>query len=212
MLNKEHTRATIADGTVADAVQFRADLLLKHRVHPDADELKAGGGSMPLFINKRLGMEAIWSPWAFRIAAQDPTVAYDLAPMPRGKAGSFTRAPSDSLIALAGEEGQRRLVAGAGLGIPPLKKIARSDDFLKPKGRGVEGRNFQVVLDALEGGHYKFQDVTTAWDEMSKVVGDAHERVLLGQLSAAEMARGVAPQIDALLAAVTPEGRAFLGD
>ena len=228
VLNKEHTRATIADGTVADAVQFRADLLLKHRVHPDADELKAGGGSMPLFINKRLGMEAIWSPWAFRIAAQDPTVAYDLAPMPRGKAGSFTRAPSDSLIALAGtkapdaaaalaafvagEEGQRRLVADAGLGIPPLKKIARSDDFLKPKGRGVEGRNFQVMLDALESGHYKFQDVTTAWDEMSKVVGDAHERVLLGQLSAAEMARGVAPQIDALLAAVTPEGRAFLGD
>jgi hypothetical protein len=69
-----------------------------------------------------------------------------------------------------------------------------------------------VVLDALEGGHYKVQDVTTAWDEMSKVIGDAHERVLLGQLSAAEMTRGVAPQIDALLAGVTPEGRAFLGD
>ena len=47
-----------------------------HRVHPDADELKAGGGSMPLFINKRLGMEAIWSPWAFRIAAQDPNVRW----------------------------------------------------------------------------------------------------------------------------------------
>jgi hypothetical protein len=93
-----------------------------------------------------------------------------------------------------------------------LRKIARSDDFLKPKVRGAENRNYQVVLDALEGRHYKFQDVTTAWDDMSKLIGDAHERVLLGQLTASEMARSIAPQLDALLATVTPEGRAFLGD
>lgn len=228
VINKERTKTTITQSPTPDAMQFRADLILKHRVHPDPDELKGGGGSMGMFINKRLAMEGIWSPWAFRIAAQDPNVNYDMAPMPRGKAGAFTRAPSDSDIVLsgtkapeaavllaafmAGEEGQRRIVAQQGLGIPPLKKIARSDDFLKPKVRGTEGRNFKVVLDALEGGHYKLQDVTTAWDELEALMRPAHEKVLFGETSAADMARSIAPQIDALLAGLTPEGRAFLGD
>jgi multiple sugar transport system substrate-binding protein len=228
VLNKDHTKATLTDAATVDAIQFRADLILKHKVHPDPDELKAGTDAMTMFINKRLAMEAIWSPWAFRIAAKDTNVNYDLAPMPRGKSGSFTRAPSDALIVLSGtkapeaaaalaafvggEEGQRRLVAGAGLGIPPLKKIARSDDFLKPNVKGAEGRNYQVVLDALEQRHYKFQDVTTAWDDMSKLLTDGHNKVLLGQITAAEMARTLAPQIDQLLAGVTPEGRAFVGD
>lgn len=228
ILNKEKTKTTITDGATVDSIQFRADLINKHHVHPNPDELKAGGGALAMFINKQLAMESIWSPWAFQIAAKDTNVNYDLAPMPRGKTGSFTRAPSDSTIVLsgtkapeaaallasfvAGEEGQRRLVAQAGLGIPPLKKIARSDDFLKPKVPGAEGRNYQVVLDALEAQHYKFQDVTTAWDDMSKLIGDAHGNVLLGQMTASEMARSIAPQIDALLAQVTPDGRAFLGD
>jgi multiple sugar transport system substrate-binding protein len=228
VLNKDHTKATLMDAATVDAIQYRADLILKHKVHPDPDELKAGTDALTMFINKKLGMEAIWSPWAFQIAAKDQNVNYDLAPMPRGKSGAFTRAPSDSLIVLsgtkapeaaaalagfvAGEEGQRRLVAGAGLGIPPLKKIARSDDFLKPKVKGADGRNYQVVLDALESKHYQFQDVTTAWDDMNKLLTDGHNKVLLGQLTAADMARTLAPQIDQLLAAVTPEGRAFLGD
>ena len=54
--------------------------------------------------------------------------------------------------------------------------------------------------------------MTTAWDEMSSLIGSAHEQVLLGQVTAADMAHSIAPQIDALLAGVTPEGRAFLGD
>ena len=94
----------------------------------------------------------------------------------------------------------------------PLKKIARSDDFLKPKVKGADNRNYQVVLDALESQHYKYQDVTTAWDDMNTLLTDGHNKVLLGQMTAADMARTLAPQIDTLLAAVTPEGRAFLGD
>jgi multiple sugar transport system substrate-binding protein len=227
-LNKDKSKTLISDAPVVDSLQQRADLILKHKVHPDPDELKAGGDAMTLFINKRLAMEAIWSPWAFRIAVKDATVNYDLAPMPRGKSGAFTRAPSDSVVVFAstkapdaaarlaafvtGEEGQRQLVAGKGLGIPPLRKMARSDDFLKPRVPGAENRNYQVVLDALEGKHNKYQEVTTAWDDMSKLIADGHESVLLGRTSATEMARSIAPQIDALLATVSPEGRAFLGD
>ncbi len=78
--------------------------------------------------------------------------------------------------------------------------------------KGADGRNYQVVLDALESKHYQYQDVTTAWDDMNKLLTDGHNKVLLGQMTAAEMGRTVGPQIDQLLAAVTPEGRAFLGD
>ncbi len=91
VLNKDHTKATLTDGTTVDSIQFRADLILKHKVHPDPDELKAGTDAMAMFINKRLAMEAIWSPWAFRIADEDQNVNYDMAPMPRVKSGAFAR-------------------------------------------------------------------------------------------------------------------------
>jgi len=91
VLNKDHTKATLTDAATVDAIQFRADLINRHKVHPDPDDLKAGTDAQTMFINKRLAMEAIWSPWAFQIAAKDQNVNYDLAPMPRGKSGEPNR-------------------------------------------------------------------------------------------------------------------------
>ena len=62
ILNKDKTRTTITEAATADAIQFRADLIAKHHVHPIPDELKAGGAALSMFIINRLAMESIWSP------------------------------------------------------------------------------------------------------------------------------------------------------
>ena len=228
VLTPDHTQATFTLAETADSIQYRADLTLKYNVLPNAADLKTIGGFAPSFINGKVALIADNSTEAFYLANSKPDLNYDLAPMPKGKAGSFTRNPSDSIMVTAntkqpdasfalasfitGEYGERELVAKGGLGVPPLRSIAESDDFLKPQQRGVQGRNFQMVLQMLEQGHYHYADVTTVYPQMVNIIQPAYTQVLQGKMTAMQMGQQIDGPINDLLKQVPPEARGFLGD
>jgi len=228
ILSADHTKSTITLSETTDGLQYHADLINKYHVHPNADEAKALGDSLVAFINGKIGMWANNVTDAFYIAAKKQNVNYDMAPMPSGKAGAFTRNPADSVMVAAGSKspdqafalaafvtgqvGQSQLVAKAGLGVPPYRKVAESDDFLKPQVPGTEGRNFAMVLDMLENNHYKYTPVTTIYPQMVKLFTPAYTQVLQGKMSAVQMAQQVDGPLNDLLKQVPEIARGFLGD
>jgi multiple sugar transport system substrate-binding protein len=228
VLNADHTQSTITMASTTDGFQYHADLINKYHVHPNADEAKALGDTLVAFINGKLGMWANNVTEAFYIAAKKQDVNYDIAPMPTGKAGSFTRNPADSVMVAAGTKspdqafalasyvtgpaGQSELVAKAGLGVPPYRAVAESADFLKPQVPGAEGRNFQMVLDMLENNHYKYAPVTTIYPQMVKLFTPVYAQVLQGKISAAQFAQQVDGPLNELLKQVPEVARGFLGD
>jgi multiple sugar transport system substrate-binding protein len=223
ILNADHTTSTITMPETVDAFQLRADLINKYKVHPTPAEITEGADH--LFAGGRLAMNAIWSPWAYIIKGNKDLV-FDMAPMPKGKAGAFTRAPSDCIAIgaqskqpestfkfaryLTGADGLKLMDIEAGLGIPPLRSL--SDDFLHPKVKGLENLNWQVVLDVEGQQHAKFQDVTVKWPEMDKLIGAEHDILLAGKETAKDFATKLDPKVNDLLKSIPAEQRGFIGD
>jgi multiple sugar transport system substrate-binding protein len=223
LLNEDHTKSTITMPETVDSFQFRADLINKYKVHPAPSDMTEGVNH--LFTSGRLAMNAIWSPWAYYIK-DTPNVSFDMAPMPKGKAGAFTRAPSDCIIVgsqtknreaafrfasyLTGAEGLKLMDIQAGLGIPPLRAL--EDDFLHPKVKGLENLNWQVVLDVEAKQKAKLQDVTVKWPEMDKTIGAEHDTLLGGKETAKDFAAKLDPKINQLLDSIPQDQRGFPGD
>lgn len=224
LLNADHTKSTITMPETVDAFQMRADLINKYKVHPTPADITEGADH--LFAGGRLAMNAIWSPWAYIIKG-NANLKFDMAPMPKGKAGAFTRAPSDCITLgaqskvpeqafkfasyLTGVEGLKLMDIEAGLGIPPLKALA--DDFLHNKVKGLENLNWRAVLDVEDKQHAKLQDVTVKWPEMdSKIIGPEHDNLLAGKETAKDFAAKLDPKINDLLNSIPQDQRGFPGD
>ncbi|MGI8914431.1 MAG: ABC transporter substrate-binding protein [Chloroflexota bacterium] len=228
VLSADHTTSTITMATTTDGFQYHADLINKYHVHPNADEAKTLGATLDAFVNGKIAMWANNVTEAFYIAAKKQDVNYDIAPMPSGKAGAFTRNPADSVMVATGSKspdqafalaayvtgpaGQSELVAKAGLGVPPYRTVAESADFLKPQVPGADGRNFQMVLDMLESSHYKYTPVTTIYPQMVKLFTPLYSQVLQGTISAVQFAQQVDGPLNDLLKQVPQLARGFLGD
>jgi len=224
LLNADHTKSTITMPETVDAFQMRADLINKYKVHPTPADITEGADH--LFAGGRLAMNAIWSPWAYIIKG-NANLQFDMAPMPKGKAGAFTRAPSDCIALssqskvpeqtfkfanyLTGPDGLKLMDIEAGLGIPPLKAL--TNDFLHPKVKGLENLNWQAVLDVEDKQHAKLQDVTVKWPEMdSKIIGPEHDNLLAGKETAKDFAAKLDPKINDLLNSIPQDQRGFPGD
>jgi hypothetical protein len=68
------------------------------------------------------------------------------------------------------------------------------------------------VLEIFEGGYRKFQDVTTKWPEMDKMITPVMDSLLDGNITAEEFANTLDPQITALLQSIPEEQRGWIGD
>lgn len=223
LLNADHTKSTITMPETVDSFQFRADLITKYKVHPTPADMTEGADH--LFTSGRLAMNAIWSPWAYIIKGA-PNLSFDMAPMPKGKTGAFTRAPSDCIIVgsqtkqreatfkfaryLTGQDGLQLMDIQAGLGIPPLRALA--DNFLHPKVKGLEDLNWQAVLDVEAKQYAKLQDVTVKWPEMDKTIGAEHDVLLAGKETAKDFAAKLDPKLNQLLDSIPQDQRGFPGD
>jgi len=147
-----------------------------------ARELKAAkalGPVDPFFVGK----EAMYTNGTYYIPAvkKGIKVKWDLAPMPKGKAGVWTRDPSDSLAEsgqskyqdaawkfiefFTGEQGMQ-MVGQLGRGLPARMSVAKSDQFLK----GPDGIDWRVFVDATD--NEGVQPVTDQWPQMDKAISD----------------------------------------
>jgi multiple sugar transport system substrate-binding protein len=88
ILNKAETECVLNRAPAPEAIQWRADLVLKHQVAPSPQDL-AGQNAMAFFQSGRLALhtQANWALLDIDKAAQMP---WGVAPIPIGRAGRVT--------------------------------------------------------------------------------------------------------------------------
>lgn len=223
--NEDRTESRLSMEETMAALQYRTDLILKHHVEPSPAEQTEGVDT--LFGSGRLAMRAIWNPWMWYIK-DVPDLHFDIAAMPRGSAGAFTRTPQDSFAVgsqteqtdaafsfvsyAAGPVGQEIMCNKLGLGTPTLQAVAQLDNFIHPPANGLEHIDQSLVLEILTAGHHKFQDVTTKWPEMDKMITAEMDVLLDGGQTVEEFATKLDPQITELLQSIPVEQRGWIGD
>lgn len=85
------------------AVQWMADLRFKYEVAPTAADLSTLNVT-ELFLAGRLAMDIDITGTVSRIARAKPKFAWDLAEVPKGKAGRFTIVQGPSMVAFQGSK------------------------------------------------------------------------------------------------------------
>ncbi|CAN5629420.1 sugar ABC transporter substrate-binding protein [soil metagenome] len=223
--NEDRTESRMTMPETIAAFQYRADLINKHKIAPSPAEQTEGVDT--LFSGGHLAMRAIWNPWMWSLK-DVPNLNFDIAAMPSGPKGAFTRGPQDGFATSAqtknpneafkfamygaGPTGQELMCSKLGLGTPTLKKVAQLDSFIHPEAKGLEHIDQSLVLDIFNGGHSKHQDVTTKWPEMDKLISAESDSLLDGKVTAEEFCAKLDPQITALLASIPAEQRGWIGD
>ena len=182
-------------------IQFRFDLVSKHKVLPSPIELSRPGAESPteLFLNGKAAMilSGIWKTPYFRDV---PNFPWDIVPMPRvawspravvgGSSGYGIASTSkhkkeawDLIAFLSGPQGQAEL-ASTGLVQPALESVAASPAFVD--GKDPKNKKFllRIVESALD------DPLATNWlDVKRKVVYPALDKVWNGQESAEKAIR-----------------------
>jgi multiple sugar transport system substrate-binding protein len=208
ILNADNTAAVLDRPEAQEGFQWNVDLVQRHRVMPTSADLTELGGRRPAFYAGRLAMVLDVTAFATVLDAY-PDVPWNVAAMPRGKAGAITRSPGVGVTVwsqtrhqdeawrlmetVSGPAGAR-LVARAHRGVPGLKKVAFSEDWVTPGSR-VHWRLFPESLE----GHTRAEQVTIKFPEMDKLLQQEWAKTLDGKQSVSQMAGIVKPQIDALL-------------
>ena len=223
--NEDRTASALTMPETIAALQYRADIINKWQITPTPAQ--ATEGAVNLFTSGRVAMYATWNPWMWYIN-DVPDLHFDIAAMPRGAAGSFTRGPQDGAciaattkspkeaftwaMYLAGPAGQEVFDNQLGLGTPTIRRVAELDSFIHPPVAGLEHIDQSLVLEAKLNGHMKHQDVTVKWPEMDKIIGAETDALLDGSVTAEEFSAKLDPVITELLQSIPEEQRGWVGD
>jgi multiple sugar transport system substrate-binding protein len=223
--NDDRTESAMTMAETIAAWKYRADLINEWKITPTPAE--ATEGAVNQFTSGRLAMRSTWNPWMWYINTV-PDLHFDIAAMPSGPAGAFTRGPQDGAcigittkhpkesfawaMAFAGPAGQEVFDNQLGLGTPTIKKTAELDSFIHPPVAGLEHIDQTLVLDAKRNGNFKHQDVTTKWPEMDKMISAETDSLLDGAVTAEEFCAKLDPMITELLQSIPEEQRGWVGD
>jgi multiple sugar transport system substrate-binding protein len=177
--DQNETKATLTDTKVVDTWQFLQDLMWKYKVWPSAQEATQGAASM--FLTGKIGMYINGPYFIPALRNGKATIQWDVAVIPSGAAGRWTRDPADAVCIwkgsklqdaswdfieyLCGPKGE--LMLGQGGYVPVRKEVAQSNAFLQHKG----GVNWKVIVDGLD--HEGVQPVTDVWTEMDNTLTQA---------------------------------------
>jgi multiple sugar transport system substrate-binding protein len=195
---RKPTRYTFNSPEVIRGLQFRADLILKHKVMPSPANMTAMGGvaATNLFINGAAAMlfSGIWiTPQLRDIKDFD----WDVALFPKGPEGQRGYANSGSgygilsssknkkaawelVRYISGAEGEKKM-ASTGLIQPALKSLANSPVFLD----GLPPLNKKILLGAEVDG--VFDPLALNWQEiLLGSITPALDRVWEGKTTAKE--------------------------
>jgi multiple sugar transport system substrate-binding protein len=225
VVSADQSKSTMTMAETVEAHQLRADFELKYGITPTPSQTTEGTGTM--FNSGRIAMGISSSPHSWEIK-DVPGLNWDIAVMPAGPAGRFSRAPQDGVcvssqtkhpkdafklaIYMAGPEGQQVIDSQLGLGLPTLRKVAEADDYIHPKVAGLENLDQTPVVEMFRGKYYKHQDITIKWPEMLKMLSADFDNVLDGKETAEEFCAKMDPQVTELLQSIPEEYRGWIGD
>ncbi len=208
--SKDGTRFTLAEGPGAEAVQWVADLALKHKVHPDFATISAGENT-PNWQQSQLGggkvamMLALTSsvPWL----RENATVNWDIRPVP--KKVSRTTVNTMTVLAIPKDSSNPdqaweflKYCVGADAsaafaksrGFIPVSKSAGA--LFEPDDKAPQ--NLPVAIDALE--HAVNENFSEYIQQARGVYRPVLDDVWSGKRTAAEALGGVADQVNTILA------------
>lgn len=140
ILNKLETECILNKPPAPEALQWRADALLRHGVAPTAADY-GGQNARTFFASGRLGMLPIGN-WALQDIARDAKLRWGAAPLPQGRAGAVTFAAGANYAIFQGSklqdaawavlsdlalgEGLKTLLAGSSL-FPAVRSVAKPE-------------------------------------------------------------------------------------
>ncbi len=184
----------------AEAIQFLADLMIKHGVAPKITAAREFGGGEAMFVDGRAGMAAYgrWATLRFRDITK---FKWNVANMPKGKSKRvstlFTVAYCISsqtknkelaweLVKFLSSPEIQKDVANSGLAIPIRKSVAYTDDFLKAAAlqRNQPQVDSNVYLDALKYAT-DFRR-PTYWVRIRDILDEYIQKVFIGDMKALE--------------------------
>lgn len=205
LFNPDLTQVRLTEPKAIEALQFYVDLRNRWHVAPTRKEV--GSASMSqLFLQGDLAM-LISGRWSVPVLRQQATFRWDVAPFPKGEAGSVvgidasgyaiakeSKHPKESwaLVAFLSSVEAQEAFSESGLIVPARQDVAQSPRFLEPP--PLHGRYF---IDAVAGGSPTH--VPARWNEIAEELGLALEPVWEGTQQAEPAIRAVAPKIERLL-------------
>jgi multiple sugar transport system substrate-binding protein len=209
IFSKDGTKFTLASPEGIEAVQWAADLMVKHKVSPPWSELTADQSDLQLFASGKLAMMFTSMGTASYLRENAKDFQWDIAPVPakveQKQEGSMTlfeiptktKNPDDAweLLSYLASEEAGRIFAGNGAFIP-VNKAAAED---VASSASDNGENMAIFAEAAT-----FQasvNSTKATAEAVNLYRPLLERVYTGEATAQEVLSGVKPQIESLLSA-----------
>lgn len=203
----DRKKALLESPEALAGIQLHADLRHKYHVAPTAAE--AGSSTMSqLFVQGKLAM-VLNGRWAVPLYRQNLKFKWNIAPFPKGPAGSVVDADASGwvisrqskhpeqawkLIEFLASRKASEAFTRPGLIIPARKDVAQSPVFLSPD---LPPKDAIYFLDALQTG--KPTPAIPYWNEMLEVLNRSLEPVWDGRQPAAEALKGINQQIETLL-------------
>ncbi len=201
------TKFTLADPAGVEAIQWVADLTLKHKVQPVWGDLLPDNSVERLFTSGKLGMALHASSSIGYYAENAKDFEWDLAPIPARKhqyqqggvvvyiIPDKAKNPDqawDYLNYAISEEGGK-LLAEAGLAVPVNKKAAEA-----LKSPGDYPKNIKLLIAGADQN--KSINHTLATSAAVSLYRPQLERVYSGEVTAQEALSGIRPQVEAAIA------------
>lgn len=209
IFSEDGTEFTLASPEGIEAVQWAADLAVKHNVAPPWAELTADQAEVQLFASGRLGMYFASMGTANYLRENLTDFEWDVAPVParveQKQEGSMTLfvipTASDNpdnawklLSYMVGEEaGETFATNGAFIpaNISAAEKVATT--------ASENGENMALFAEAAD--NQASVNSTTATAEAVNLYRPLLERVYTGEATAEEVLTGIKPQVEAVLTA-----------
>lgn len=209
-MNAEETVCTLDSPDSLAALNFIVGLFTEDKVTPPITDLANDRYGSETFQSGKVGMY-INGPWEFVNLRANAPFAWDVAPLPAGKAGSVTWVAGSGFgisnttehpeeawqaVKVITSSASLQKLAKAGRGYPARRSAVPAfvDPSAPPENVGVVER-----IVAEQGVQARFFRTTTTWQETQVMLNRDFHPIYLGQESVEEVVAKVKPQWDELL-------------
>jgi multiple sugar transport system substrate-binding protein len=204
-LSKDRKSLVLDQPAALEAITAAVETRLKHRVFPSVQEIEAGGGADPIFLNGNIGMSHNISNWTETVRVK-PDVKWNIAPMPRGKTSFVPRSPATMWAIGAEAKNADRAFevfehfASAEVHsqipmLPSRRDVVESGKFLY--GTSVPGLKWQVFMETKKAA--RDDPGTAAFVDMDRLMRAEEKRLWSGQLTPREYIAAVKPGVEQAL-------------
>ena len=202
--NAEGTRVTTDTAEAVRGIEFRGDLVTKHRVTPLSAE-RGGRSEIQLFTDGRIGLY-MTGRWNYPTMNQISGFEWDVVLPPTGPGGRWTNGggggygapkeakhPEEAWEVLAWLTGEGQKDVADVIGIPAFKPAADTEKF-----RVSKPANDKAFI-ALAERHTKLQPQHPKHTDVDRLINTELGKVERGEQSARDAGRAIADQGTALI-------------